>query len=86
MINKGIVDNVEASFIETYLNKKGFKKTEEERGIPVETWVNSLIETQQIEIDDFESFLFQELFMGKRKLIVCGIIFIRFVHMNILKI
>ncbi len=68
MITKGIVENVEASYIETYLNTIGLKRSEEEREVPIDTWVNNLIDEHNIDIDSFEEFLFEELFMGKRKL------------------
>ncbi|RGB82645.1 hypothetical protein DW097_24595 [Enterocloster clostridioformis] len=68
-INRAIVENIEASYIETYLTKNGFKKSDEEAGISAEDWVNSLIDKNKIDIDEFEKFLFQELMMGKRKLI-----------------
>lgn len=68
-INRAIIENIEASYIETYLTKKGFKKSDEEAGISAGDWVNSLLDNNKINIDEFEKFLFQELMMGKRKLI-----------------
>lgn len=69
LINRGIIDNVEASYIETYLGKKGFKRTEDERGVQLEEWINTLINDEKIDMNSFEEFLFNELFLGKRKLI-----------------
>lgn len=68
-INRAIVENIEGNYIETYLTQNGFKKSDEEAGISVEDWVNSLLDKSRIDIDEFEEFLFQELMMGKRKLI-----------------
>lgn len=68
-INRGIIDNVEASYIETYLGQKGFKRTEDEQGVPLEEWLNALLNDKKIDIDSFEKFLFGELFFGKRKLV-----------------
>ena len=69
LINKGIIDNVEAAYIETYLRKNGLIPTEDEKGIQLADWINTLIKTNIIEINTFEEFLFNELFWGKRKLI-----------------
>lgn len=68
-INRAIVENIEANYIETYLTKNRFKKSDEEAGISAGNWVNSLLDKNKIDIDEFEKFLFQELMMGKRKLI-----------------
>ena len=64
-----IVVNVEASYIETYLRKKGYVRTEEEKAKRVEYWVNDLIAQKEIDIQEFEDFLYEELFFGKRKCI-----------------
>ena len=64
-----IVVNVEASYIETYLRKKGYVRTEEEKAKRVEYWVNDLIAQKEIDIQEFEDFLYDELFFGKRKCI-----------------
>lgn len=69
LINRAIVENVEGSYIETYLTKNGFRKSDEEAGISVEAWVNSLLDKNEINVEEFEEFLFHELLMGKRKLI-----------------
>ncbi len=69
LINRSIVENIEAKYIETYLMQKGFKKGDEEEGISVVDWVNNLLDENKIDIDEFERFLFHELFLGKRKLI-----------------
>ena len=69
LINKGIIDNIGADYIETYLAKAGFKRTEEERGIRLEDWINKLISDKKIDMENFEGFLSNELFWGKRKLI-----------------
>lgn len=69
LINQPIVENIEASYIETYFAQNGFKRSEDEKGIPVVEWVNSLISSNKISITNFEDFLFKELLLGKRKLI-----------------
>lgn len=69
IISKGVIDNVEASYIETYLNQIGIKRTDEEHEISLVDWVNNLLNNNKIDEDAFEDFLFQELFLGKRKLI-----------------
>ena len=49
LINKGIIDNVEAAYIETYLRKNGLIPTEDEKGIQLADWINTLIKTNIIE-------------------------------------
>lgn len=64
-----IVVNVEASYIETYLRKKGYVRTEEQKAKRVEYWVNDLIVQKELDVQEFEDFLYEELFFGKRKCI-----------------
>ena len=61
--------NVEASYIETYLRKKGYVRTEEQKAKRVEYWVNDLIVQKELDVQEFEDFLYEELFFGKRKCI-----------------
>lgn len=68
-LSNSIIINVGAEYIETYLKKKGFVRTEEQRGQGLKYWTDELMKAKQINIDDFEEFLFEELFWGKRKLI-----------------
>lgn len=69
LINRGIVDNVDAGYIETYLRNKRLKRTEEENSVPTTEWVNRLLKKGFLDEKEFEEFLFEELFLGKRKLI-----------------
>lgn len=69
LITEAIVENVEGSYIETYLNQNRLKRTDEEAGISVVEWVNNLLNKDLIDVIEFEKFLFRELLMGKRKLI-----------------
>lgn len=66
-LSQSIVVNVGEQYIETYLRGLGFQRTEEERGKELKYWVDGLLKEKKINIDDFEEFLFQELFWGKRK-------------------
>ena len=66
-LSQSIVVNIGEQYIETYLKGIGFQRTEEERGKELKYWVDSLLKEKKINIDDFEKFLFQELFWGKRK-------------------
>ena len=68
-ISKSIIVNVEAKYIEQYLNKKGFIRSEEEAGQELKYWIDNLLSAGKINIEDFEEFLFEELFWGKRKTI-----------------
>lgn len=68
-LSQSIIVNVEASYIETYLKKRGFTRTEEEKGQALKYWVDNLLSKQKIIIEEFEEFLFNELFWGKRKTI-----------------
>ena len=65
-ISKSIIVNVEAKYIEQYLNKKGFIRSEEEAGQELKYWIDNLLSAGKINIEDFEEFLFEELFWGKR--------------------
>lgn len=69
MIIGPIVENVGAGFIETYLKGIGIKRADEDKGVPVVEWVNKLLANGEINIEEFEEFLFSELLLGKRKLI-----------------
>lgn len=69
LINQGIIDNVEASYIEIYLREKKIQRTDDEMGISIKDWINNLLSDKKIDEDAFEEFLFEELFLGKRKLI-----------------
>lgn len=68
-LSQSIIVNVEESYIENYLKKKGFTRSEEEKGQELRFWVDSLLSKGKINIEEFESFLFDELFWGKRKTI-----------------
>lgn len=69
LINRGIVDNVGADYIETYLKNKGLLRTEDEKSMQTSDWVNSLLIKGFLDEEEFEKFLFGELLLGKRKLI-----------------
>ena len=68
-LSQSIIVNVEANYIETYLKKKRLIRTEEEEGQELKYWVDSLLNKGKINIEEFEDFLFNELFWGKRKTI-----------------
>jgi hypothetical protein len=68
-LSESIVDNVGESYISTYLKGKGHTQPDEKKGQALKYWVDDLFKEQKIDIDDFESFLFDELFFGKRKTI-----------------
>ena len=68
-ISQSIIVNVEASYIEQYLNKKGLVRSTEELGQELKYWIDNLLSSGKINIVDFEQFLFNELFWGKRKTI-----------------
>lgn len=68
-LSQSIITNVEASYIETYLKKKGFARTDEEKGQELKYWVDDLLREKKIDVVEFEEFLFNELFWGKRKTI-----------------
>ena len=62
-----IVDNIGEEYINTYLRSKRYVKAEEQDGKSVEYRVNALIEQGELDLEDFEKFLLEELFYGKRK-------------------
>lgn len=68
-LSKSIVINVESNYIETYLKQKGLVRTENESGQELNYWVDSLFKEKKIDVSEFERFLFEELFWGKRKTI-----------------
>lgn len=68
-LSQSIITNIGADYIETYLKKKEFSRTDEEKGQELKYWVDNLLKEKKIDIDEFEEFLFSELFWGKRKTI-----------------
>lgn len=68
-ISQSIIINIGENYIETYLKKKGFVRADEENGQELKYWIDSLLSKKKINIEEFEDFLFSELFWGKRKTI-----------------
>lgn len=68
-LNQSIVINVGEEYIETYLKKKGYLQAEECKGQAVKYWVDALLTQKELDVAEFERFLFDELFWGKRKTI-----------------
>lgn len=68
-LSEFIVDNVGESYISTYLKGKGHIQPDEMKGQALKYWVDDLLKNHKIDVDDFENFLFDELFFGKRKTI-----------------
>lgn len=68
-LSQSIITNTEASYIETYLKKKGLARTDGEKGQELKYWVDNLLRENKINVEEFEEFLFNELFWGKRKTI-----------------
>lgn len=68
-LSQSIITNVEESYIQLYLKKKGFVQTDEEKGQELKYWVDNLLKDKKINVEEFEEFLFNELFWGKRKMI-----------------
>ena len=66
-LSQSIITNVDPGYIETYLKTKGMVRTEDEAGQDLKYWVDNLLSTGQINIEEFEEFLLSELFYGKRK-------------------
>lgn len=66
-LSRKIVVNVEDKYIETYLKKNGHVRTEEQKAKRVEYWVNDLIEQNELNVQEFEKFLYEELFFRKEK-------------------
>lgn len=65
-LSQSIITNVEESYIQLYLKKKGFVQTDEEKGQELKYWVDNLLKDKKINVEEF---LFNELFWGKRKTI-----------------
>ena len=68
-LSHAIITNIGASYIETYLRKKKYVRAEEKRGQELKYWVDDLLKEEKLDIQEFEEFLFKELFWGKRKTI-----------------
>ncbi len=67
LLSQSIIDNVGAEYIQTYLRRCKLTKGEDQEGMDLKYWVDSLIKDKRIDMSDFEDFLFKELFWGKRK-------------------
>ena len=52
-ISQSIITNVDDKYIETYLKKKGFARSEEERGQELKYWVDNLLSTGKLNVEDF---------------------------------
>ena len=46
-LSQPIITNIEASYIETYLKKKGFSRIYEEKGQELKYWVNNLLKEKK---------------------------------------
>ena len=68
-LSESIITNVEEQYIEIFLKQKGYARTKEEKGQDLRNWVDNLLKKQKINVEEFEDFLFNELFWGKRKTI-----------------
>lgn len=68
-ISQTIVDNISEEYINTYLNGKKLRKSDEQQGLDLKHWVDDLFRQNKINVDEFEQFLYNELFFGKRKYI-----------------
>ena len=68
-LSESIITNIGNSYIETYLRQKGLVKTEDEKSLDLKYWVDNLLKAKKMDIEEFEDFLFDELFWGKRKTI-----------------
>lgn len=55
-LSQSIIVNVEEKYIENYLKKKGFTRTEDENGQELKYWVDSLLNNEKINIEEFEEF------------------------------
>lgn len=68
-ISQTIIDNVGEEYINIYLNNKKIKQSDEQQGLDLKHWLDDLFTQNMIDVDDFEQFLYKELFFGKRKYI-----------------
>ncbi len=67
--SQSIIINVGEDYINTFLRQQGLKQPEEKQGRDLKYWIDDLLCNENIKIEDFENFLFDELFFGKRKTI-----------------
>ena len=70
-LSESIITNIGNSYIETYLRQKGLVKTEDEKSLDLKYWVDNLLKAKKMDIEEFEDFLFDELFWEREKLFVC---------------
>lgn len=68
-ISNTILENIEEDHIRTYLRKKGIKENSEENGTEIKYWLDQLLSDNNIDIEEFEKFLYRELSYGKRRYI-----------------
>lgn len=69
VISKTILDNIDEEHIITYFNRNKIKRAENDQGMEMKYWIDQLFAQGIIDVDDFEKFLYKELFYGKRKFI-----------------
>ncbi len=68
-LSQSIIVNIGADYIETYLKSKGITRNLDENSQDLKYWIDGLLQENKIDVIDFEDFLFNELFWGKRKTI-----------------
>ena len=68
-LSQAIISNVGAEYIETYFREHKLSRREDQSGMALKYWADTLIVENKLDLSSFEEFLFNELFWGKRKYI-----------------
>ena len=67
--SQSIIVNIGEDYIRTYLRQQGLTQAEEEKGQELRYWIDGLLREGKINNNEFQEFLLEELFYGKRKTI-----------------
>ena len=67
-IRQALIENVGEPYILKYLKELGIKNSDSGDLSNIE-WINEIVDKKKVDIPDFQDFLFDELFWGKRKTI-----------------
>lgn len=66
-ISKLITNNVRDSFVEAEFKQQGIYKSRDEKGMSLNEWLNTLLESERASEEDINAALYKQLFYGERR-------------------